>query len=100
MVRFSIVVILLLVLPFTMAYPGFSEPEYRFSITPQTLEFGTTDTQKTLTLSVNDDAIWHQGWYSSDRNEWVSFTFPDTETDGWILDGQATQTLTIPKISK
>ena len=45
------------------------------------------------TLFASDDAIYYQGWYSTNEADWVSFTFPDTQTSGWILDGDATKTL-------
>ncbi len=50
-------------------------------------------------ITIHDDAIYFQGWYSTDQTNWISFTFPDAQTDGWILDGSATKTITLPDIT-
>ncbi len=69
----------LLLIPFASSYAGFSDAA----------SFQVVDN----TVSVSDDAIYYQGWYSANENDWVSFTFPDAQTQGWILDGEATKTL-------
>ncbi len=70
----------LFAIPVAFAAPaGFSNP----------VGFSVTD----ITLTASDDAIYYQGWYSVDAQNWQSFTFPDAQTQGWILDGEATKKL-------
>ncbi len=69
----------LLLVPFASSYNGFSD--------------GVSLSVVDRTVTVNDDAIFYQGWYSANAGDWVSFTFPDAQTSGWILDGDATKML-------
>ena len=69
----------LLLVPFASSYTGFTDAA-SFSVTNNM-------------VTASDDAIYYQGWYSADAQNWQSFTFPDAQTSGWILDGSAIKTL-------
>ena len=78
-------------------YSAFSDTIPGFSSTPASLRFATSENMKSLSLAIADDAIYYQGWYSYDGSTWQAFTFPDAQTQGWILDGSATKTLQVPR---
>lgn len=90
--------LLVLLLPLCTAFPGFS-PVQKFSLSSQHLAFGEQEDSQQLTISVQDDAIYFQGWYSLDGQEWQDFNFDQPMTNGWITGGTATKTLPIPKSS-
>ena len=69
----------MLLIPFVSSYAGFTDAASLF----------VADN----VVTANDDAIYYQGWFSANNQNWESFTFPDAQTQGWILDGSATKIL-------
>lgn len=92
----TIIFMLSIVLPLATAYQGFTDPIAGFSA-PTAFTFEAAEQTKTLNISVDDDAIYYQGWYSLNGEDWQGFTFPQTANNGWITTGTANKNLPIPQ---
>lgn len=82
-------------MPLVCGYPHFSDPIAGFSSLPL-ISFSAGESQKSLSVSVTDSAVYYKGHYSFGDGVWHEFAFDQPMTDGWIL-GAATKTLPVPR---
>ncbi|MBN1274966.1 DUF4038 domain-containing protein [Candidatus Woesearchaeota archaeon] len=80
------------------AYDGYSDPYEGFRLGTRSLLFAEEEATKTLTITVEDDAVYQTGHYSI-NNQWVPFTFTEEAVNGWIRTGTASASITIPRSS-
>ena len=92
--RITILLTILLLLASSTAasYEGYSNPREGFGLGKNKIIFNDEQPQQ-LSITINDDAIYHQGYYVlNGGDEWTPFKFAKENTNGWITTGKATHT--------
>ncbi|MGV8171274.1 MAG: right-handed parallel beta-helix repeat-containing protein [Candidatus Woesearchaeota archaeon] len=77
-------------------YAGFSSTISGFNAI-NTLEFSSTDTQKFLTFSITDDAVYRTAYVSINGADWQQVSLTGTILGGYWLQRSATGTINILK---
>ena len=76
-------------------YEGFSLPGQEFSVDQQSLSFSDLQETKSITMSVNDDAVYKQAYLSIAGNNWQPITLQGDVLSGSWIAGQAQAQMSI-----
>lgn len=85
---------MLLILPLASSYENYADPVSGFTM-PSSVSFASGESQKGLSVSVTDSAVYRTGHYSFGDGSWHAFNFSQQGTNGWVL-GTATKDLAVP----